>query len=96
MIEKILKKAITDFKLELANVDANIKFMEAARVPIREDLQGAILELQKVCKHEKARKVEGTYIPSGYDYVSEQAYTTLCDNCGKVLESKCIRGTTFG
>jgi predicted nucleic acid-binding Zn-ribbon protein len=96
LIEKLLKDAITRYTVELENINTNIKVLEASKVPVKENLAAAKQELQKVCQHTKIHRVDGSYYHSGYDYVSEEHYTIVCDNCGKILESKCIRGNTFG
>lgn len=96
MIEKLLHNAITQYKLELANINHNIDFLKKSTEPVKADLQAAILELQKICEHPSSHRVDGPYYPAGFDYYSESSYTIVCDSCGKVLESKCIRGNHFG
>lgn len=92
MIEKLLKKAITTYEQELADININIKNLDISKQPIITDMGLAIKELQKICKHDTSHKVDGPYYEGGYLDRSENHYTIVCDNCGKVLESKCIRG----
>lgn len=93
LIEDLLKKFIIEKTTEVELVTSKIKELELDKKNILDIISKSTLELQKVCTHEKSHKVMGTYMSGGYDHVSEQPYTINCTNCGKVLESKCIRGT---
>ena len=93
MIERLLKKAIEQYKQELEDINTNIKNLHASTLPIKADLLTAITELQKVCAHTNTSRVNGMYMSGGFDHVSEQPYTIVCDECGFVLESRLIRGT---
>lgn len=96
MIEKLLKQAIDTYQKELNQIKVNIQELEKSKLPVVLDLETARNELRKICVHEKSSRIEGAYFPAGFDYYSETNYTIVCDNCGKVLESKCIRGSHFG
>ena len=96
IIQRLVKEAIDNYNKEIKQITANINLLTESLKSYYKDIQDATEELRKLCKHEKSHRVEGVYIPAGYDYVSESNYTIVCDNCGKILESKLIRGTTFG
>ena len=96
MLRTVLEKAIQRYRDEIKALNADISALELQRMDTEAELNTAVLEVQKLCPHEKTTRKEGAYYPSGYDYYSEQHYTIVCDSCSKVIESKCIRGTTFG
>lgn len=93
LVEELLKKAINECNDKHKLI--NEKF-DALRIEIEEisrTKEKYVKELQYVCLHARRARVDGAYLPGGYDHVSEEHYTIECVNCGKVLESKCIRGS---
>lgn len=93
ILERVLKKAIEDSNTSIALYAKDIKILQLRVDEENKLIYEATKALQDMCAHTNTKRVEGTYTPGGYDYVSEQNFTIECDSCGKVLESKCIRGT---
>jgi hypothetical protein len=96
MIENLLYKLIGHLKEDIQEVNGELEPLKLKLHTLQMELTGAIGELQKVCKHPSSHRVDGSYFPAGFDYYSESNYTIVCDSCGKVLESKSIRGSHFG
>ena len=93
IVFKTLNNAIKESQQK---VEEFFKEIEVIKFKIKEEhhiIQECKAYLQANCLHQNTHKVEGTYMQGGYDHVSESNYTIECTDCGKVLESKCIRGT---
>jgi hypothetical protein len=93
MIERLLKKQVGDSNTYIGECRASIAVLYGKIAEELLVIQEAKEALQGICLHINVHKVDGTYTSGGYDHVSEEIYTIECINCGKVLESKCIRGT---
>jgi len=93
LIEKLLKEYKETTKLKIADIEAKIKVLESEKLTLATMVNQTTKELQTICTHEKTHRVNGPYYEGGYLDKSEQHYTINCINCGKVLESSCIRGT---
>ena len=93
ILENLLKEAIERVDIEYAGLSAEVAKLAIKMKELTVTKSEYVKALQDQCKHTKSKRVEGTYSPGGYDHVSEENYTIECVNCGKVLESKCIRGS---
>lgn len=93
LVEELLKKAIESCNYEHSLLNKKFDELSVQANELQKSKEKYVQELQYICKHPETRRVNGAYLPGGYDHVSEEYYTIECANCGKVLESKCIRGS---
>jgi len=93
IVFKTLNNAIKESQLK---VEEFFKEIEVIKFKIKEEqhiIEECKTYIQANCAHQNTHRVQGMYMPGGYDHVSESPYTIECLDCGKVLESKCIRRT---
>ena len=93
IVMKLLEEAIEKCDEKYAELSLKLVTLKLEMDEIYNARASYIKVLQEQCSHVKSKRVDGTYSPGGYDHVSEEHYTIECVNCGKVLDSKCIRGS---
>lgn len=93
IVMNLLREAIEKCDAENASISGEIAKLAIKAKSVIATKAEYMEELQRLCKHPKTKRVDGSYLSGGYDHVSEEHFTIECVECGKVLESKCIRGS---
>lgn len=91
MMERLLKRQIEQSNEMIASHKKRISEIEVLICRERLLKEEAIDILQDICTHEN-EETTTEYSEGGYDYKSCTTYTSICTNCGKVLDTRNVTG----